>query len=374
MSQDVNALDVSDRLVASLNTLLVRLEFPFVLETPLDLTPSLLLGILESLLESRLPIAQPIRDSHTPAAKVQAMKVFLGVLENDVLGLDVGLSDVDPRHLAAGVWEEVVFIGELLCWLGKKTGLLDTEDGVVDDRSPERAAYVHCSKGGGGFERILSPSTRSTLTNSMNSALSVAGMEDDSNTTVLSDVSDLPDALRATTTPIESSSDRMHKQTPRCIHEVEDPSFLAHADDDSYDSEPERVLPETGDALLAPSPSEPSYCHCSEGDMTSSINRPVRAVRYNGWIEEVDNDVELQAFEASRYVSHKTGFHSHLRGNLGSKNRSTAGDNIGTPRLPSQTSRKRLLTRHTSPTQHTIALLNERARLLSELASLNLTR
>src|ERR1700722_11135666 len=104
-------------LVSSLNTLLLRLQLTITLETPYDLIPSLLLAILESILESRLPIPAEVRESFSPANKVQAMKVFLGVMEHDVLQMDVGLSEVDPRKLAMGGWDEVVFVGELLCWL-----------------------------------------------------------------------------------------------------------------------------------------------------------------------------------------------------------------------------------------------------------------
>ena len=76
---------LSSPLVVSLNKLLVGLSLPFTLETPLDLTPSLLLAILESLLESRLPIPPRVRDSRDQASRVQALKIFLGVLENDVI-------------------------------------------------------------------------------------------------------------------------------------------------------------------------------------------------------------------------------------------------------------------------------------------------
>lgn len=53
------------------------------------------------------------------------MKIVLGVLEDDVLGVDVGLEDVDPRRLAEGEADEVRYVGEVLCWLGRKTGYLD---------------------------------------------------------------------------------------------------------------------------------------------------------------------------------------------------------------------------------------------------------
>jgi hypothetical protein len=76
---------LANPLVVSLNKLIVGLGLPFELETPLDLTPSFLLAILESLLESRLPIAQAVRESRDQASKVAAMKIFLGVLEHDVI-------------------------------------------------------------------------------------------------------------------------------------------------------------------------------------------------------------------------------------------------------------------------------------------------
>ena len=104
-------------LVAYLNELDQKLGIPIALESPCELTPSLLLAILESLTRQRLPIPQAIRAARDREAKVQAMKIFLGVLESDVLGEDVGLSAVDPRRLAAGEWDEVVFVGEVLCWL-----------------------------------------------------------------------------------------------------------------------------------------------------------------------------------------------------------------------------------------------------------------
>jgi hypothetical protein len=51
------------------------------------------------------------------------MKVFLGILGNDVLQMDAGLSDVDPRKLAAGGLDEVAFLGELLLGYGGKLSM-----------------------------------------------------------------------------------------------------------------------------------------------------------------------------------------------------------------------------------------------------------
>jgi len=127
MSSELASIELSSPLTNHLNDLLDRLGLPFVLDTPLDLTPSLLLAILESLLQSRLPLSPSIRESRNDAAKVQAMKIFLGVLEADIISEDIGLSDIDPRRLAAGEWEEVVFVAKLLCWLGKQMGLLPSK-------------------------------------------------------------------------------------------------------------------------------------------------------------------------------------------------------------------------------------------------------
>ncbi|KAJ7596591.1 hypothetical protein C8J56DRAFT_291277 [Mycena floridula] len=112
-----------ESLVPQLNQLLRALSIPITVQSPPDLTPSLLLAILESLLNERLPIADNLRRtavSRTPESKnaqLQCVKIFLGVLEADVLQMDVGLSTVDPRKLANGEWDEVVFVGELLCWI-----------------------------------------------------------------------------------------------------------------------------------------------------------------------------------------------------------------------------------------------------------------
>ena len=128
-------------LVNSLNDLLENLSLPIQVESPLDLTPALLLGILECILRARLPISQSIRENRDLNSKIQAMKIFLGVLESDVIQEPVGLSDVDPRKLAVGEWDEVVFVGELLCWLGKKNGIIPLDCYVnqdeEDDGNPE---------------------------------------------------------------------------------------------------------------------------------------------------------------------------------------------------------------------------------------------
>jgi len=71
-----------------------------------------------------------VREAHTPQTKVEAVKIFLGVLANDILGVD--LSQVDPRKLARGEWEECVYIGGLLVHVAKKEGLMGGEEAIVD--------------------------------------------------------------------------------------------------------------------------------------------------------------------------------------------------------------------------------------------------
>lgn len=70
-----------DALVADLNALLDALSLSsarLVLEAVQDLTPSLILAILESMLRARLPIPQATRDARDKSSKVDAMKIFLG--------------------------------------------------------------------------------------------------------------------------------------------------------------------------------------------------------------------------------------------------------------------------------------------------------
>ncbi|XP_006456894.1 hypothetical protein AGABI2DRAFT_122777 [Agaricus bisporus var. bisporus H97] len=118
-------------LTEQLNELLSSLNLPFALQSPAELTPSLLLAVLEAILDVRIPV-----DVHDPATRhIQTIKVFLGVLETDIIRSDVGLSQIDPRLLAAGEWDEIVFVAEVLCWIGKELGLIhDKSKDPEDDR------------------------------------------------------------------------------------------------------------------------------------------------------------------------------------------------------------------------------------------------
>ena len=163
---------VSDKLVATLNALLECLDIPITLYDPLELTPFLILAIFESMLRTRLPIPQETRRSATRAARIDAMKVFLGVLEDDVLGVEVGLDELDPRRLADGEEEEVVYVGEVLCWLGRKWHYI-TKDGSPARPTLHRGKEVH-----------EDPPSPSALSTSFRSSLSLHDSVAESETTV----------------------------------------------------------------------------------------------------------------------------------------------------------------------------------------------
>lgn len=168
-------------LTNQLNQLLssLHIDLPNGIQSPSDLTPSLLLAILESLLSTRLPISPNLRRSKDHESK---MKIFLGVLGTDILKSDnMGISTVDPRRLARGEWAEVVHVAEVLCWIGRTLGH------IQDDS-----------------ERGTSPATTTTATKT----LSGASTSESVPTTVDDD-------------------DENHQlppfRAPRCIHEVPSP-------------------------------------------------------------------------------------------------------------------------------------------------------
>ncbi|KAK0457410.1 uncharacterized protein EV420DRAFT_491181, partial [Desarmillaria tabescens] len=224
-------------LVNQLNELLTALRIPIPIQSPTDLTPSLLLAILECFLSERLPLSPTIRQSAVSKssaqrdealnARVQCMKIFLGVLETDILkNDDMGLSGVDPRKLAAGEYAEVTLVAEALCWVGRRAGLIQTE----------RDAH--------------SPSTMTTTTRA-SSLLPTGASVAESNTSI-SNSAATPELSRRT--------------SPRCIHEV-------------------------------PSPLALSLSLFHEGQ---DWKTPVRVpVRHTGTIEPVDQDWEVESFESS---------------------------------------------------------------------------
>lgn len=387
-------------LVPTLNALLAGLSLPFGLTSPTDLAPSLLLAILESILESRLPIPASIRASRSSLAKVEAMKVFLGVLECDVLPADedIGLADLDPSRLADGCWEETVFVGELLCWLGRKRGIIeasvgDDSEGEVDLTAsmllhPEPSCNVELSHitDVPRHPRVASPSTRSTATMSAHTDLSMHHAPHTESDTSMAD-SELSDR-----TEIQPLHDIYHQ--PHCIHELEDPSyFLGH--DASYASN-------VDDSMEGSDPDYSTQSSSSEEQPPTPTPQPIRL---KGWIGAVDSELEMKAFAANK-CNTSTPVKAKIRRRSSGLFPVASGNS--TPRMPTTsvripssapsartrvdnplsmdlgTSPSRFgalsssahmrKTDYCSPTERTVALLNERARLLSELADLRRIR
>ncbi|KAF9646298.1 hypothetical protein BDM02DRAFT_3100063 [Thelephora ganbajun] len=315
-----------DALTATLNALLKGLRLPFVLESPLDLTPWMLLAILECILETRLPLSKEVRESRSDLDKVEAMKIFLGVLETDIIKMDVGLSNVDPRALARGEERETVFVGELLCWLGQKSGILPLgfKEGITrPTKEGMEAAEV----------RAATPSTRSSLADSAHTTLSMINASHPETDTSVMTASFLDD--RTITPPA----------TPRVF--TEQPSLLSTHPSPQVPHPTE--LPETridgGDDV--------SYCDCS-------LKQDIQ-IRRTGWIQTVDHEEEVRNFLASHSANaaHRMAYTPKVASYTG-----LGYSSEGPPRL---------MTRHNSPSQHRLALLNEKARLLTELANLNIS-
>jgi hypothetical protein len=373
-ADDADAFD----LVTTLNSLLAVLNLHGIqIESPEELTPSLLLGILECILQARLPIPQDIRRARDLPAKVEAMKIFLGVLEGDVFQSDVGLADLDPRRLANGEWQETVYIGRILCELARSNGLLpddaDAAQAVIRDDSPPALPYLPLP-----HLRTLSPSTRSTTTNSMNTGLSMVSSQAEETITTV-DVS---------RTREEDSMDVDTSLPPRCIHEIGHPpafSLGVPVNESHLGNRGRGGMMDNAGATT-------SVCDCTTRASTSGEARHA-TVRYTGWIEPADEESEMHSFEASRIHKQRATprrpdnivpevsvgilghlYSSHEEHSSPSQARSSSLPSGFTPpqfSTPKKKNRERVTTKHVSPTQRRIELMNERARLLSELAKLS---
>jgi hypothetical protein len=343
-----DAMDPSDQrlgetLMKQLNALLASLRLPIPLMSPTDLTPRLLIAILESLTGMRLPISynHEFKDSkRTHAEKVQAMKIFLGVLENDFLQMDVGISDLDPRRLADGEWEEVLYIAELLCWVGRRAGLVSASDDDMDVKTPSQPPKRLSPKpqldtdstystATGISERTFSPFLKEKGGDSMTS---MNTFEDQDGVSLSDMISDVHSFHHPSTNP------------PRCIHQVHSPSLLFS------------VNPQ-----LPPSHRTPSPDHIHDRHPSSSVantlpiehdhlnTQPHRPIRTAGFIQPVDEEAELASFERSRSIS------------LSSRNG---------PDYTEQSASQKAARMSAIHEQYmrTVYLLNERARLLTQLA------
>ena len=331
-----------------LNELLASLHLPIPLMSPTDLTPLLLIAILESLMGMRLPITlnNELKDSkHTHAEKVQAMKIFLGVLETDYLQMDVGISDLDPRRLADGEWEEVLYIAEILCWVGRRAGLVSAHHDDMDVEtssqppkqrlSPESQLdldplYLTDSTVTGIerlSERTFSPFLEEKGGDSMTSLNTFEDQDEVSLSDTISDV---------------HSFHHPFSNPPRCIHQVPSPSLLLSTN-----------------PQLPPSDRTPSPDHSCDRYPSVADTLPIerdhpstqshRPIRTTGFIQPVDEEAELASFERSRSMS------------LSSRHGRDYSEQSASQKAA------RILAVHEQYTR-TVYLLNERARLLTQLA------
>jgi len=345
-----------DALTTTLNALLKGLRLPFVLESPLDLTPWMLLAVLECILEYRLPLSKEVRESRSDLDKVEAMKIFLGVLETDIIKMDVGLSDVDPRALARGEEHETVFVGELLCWLGQKSGILplgfkqaaaapppkeegevatvaEEEDDEDEDVFGKARDNTTSSTTSNRRTRAATPSTRSSLTDSAHTTLSmVNASHPETDTSVMTMSFDDDRTITPPPTPrvfAQQPSPHSTHPSPQVDHSPEIPETRIGGEDDV------------------------SYCDCS--------TQQGIPIQHTGWLQTVDHEEEVRNFLAGHSANtiHRMAYTPKAVSYAG------LGYSSGGP--------PRLMTRHTSPSQHRLALLNEKARLLTELANLNIS-
>ncbi|KAF8125166.1 hypothetical protein EV363DRAFT_1537635 [Boletus edulis] len=381
--------------IPSFNALLAALALPFSIDHPTDLTPSLLLAIFESLICARLPIPSSVRQSRTRDAKARAMLVLLGVLECDVLrggtstdaehsiaastaddsvlggagGVsvdgwvdEIGLGEVDPERLADGGWEETIFVGELLCWLARRKGILPRTKPSHRTSHPRSLYSNYHSYGTEGegdtadfstslLLRTFSPSKIATtpiafpmspvtpsftlpepsfsVSATTNTDLSIRARSVSSHTSV-SNAHDDPDEFeeasqdtlqlydpRRMMQDAEEDDDRPPTFRPWCIHELDDPSYIRALAGPSSSFDP---VPEDEDDLTrdeADNADEQDY-----DDLYEPSTPTLRRVRLTGWIEPVDSAAELSQFAASRAHSRSRVFNASPSTSSGPPSRS----------------------------------------------------
>ncbi|KAI3618237.1 hypothetical protein WG66_005725 [Moniliophthora roreri] len=299
-------------LTRDLNSLLYRISLPLTLTSPTELTPTLILAILESILEQRLPLDHEIRRCRTEDAKVICMKMVLGVLQTDVLvqlGADPGgylttLSVVDPGRLANGDLGEVERVASALCWVGERFSLVTQRSSSASTR---KSRSITSSSQSPPHRRAVTESDTSVQNLSMRSDLGLPHLSS----------FDSPG----------SSSTISASNKPRCIHEVSSPS-------EEY---------ETGQFRHR----HPDPHYSSRDTSAESILAPVSLppVRESGYIEEVDEDEEIRSFERSQ-------------------------DSIMIPFLTTHDSEGRFSVPEGASHVRTVELLKERAQLLYRIAKL----
>jgi hypothetical protein len=104
-----------------LHQLLHHLGIPVLPPSLSSTPPSLLLVILEALVDTKLPLPPSTRLCSTQDDEVSAVKCILGVLADDILAMDLTL--VDPIRVVQGSELEIAVIVMALAVLAKRQGI-----------------------------------------------------------------------------------------------------------------------------------------------------------------------------------------------------------------------------------------------------------
>lgn len=105
-----------------LHQLLRVLHIPVFPPTLTSISPSLLLIILETLIGQPLPLSREMRLCSTPDAELSVIKCLLGVLADDLLGMEA-LTLVDPRAVLEGRERELEVVIMAFAVVARRLGL-----------------------------------------------------------------------------------------------------------------------------------------------------------------------------------------------------------------------------------------------------------
>src|SRR5258708_6112876 len=170
----------------SVNDLLSDLGIPISIQTPQQLAPTLLIAILESILQQRIPLSLAARECSTRTGRIEAMKVLLGILGNDLLQHD--LTIIDPQKLADGELKETRLICHLLSELYQNTQLQEYTLGCGHSYSMPRtsaceAGFVSGPVGGQTVDDQMASIAHPSLeegSHNQKSFVSLSNVENDS--------------------------------------------------------------------------------------------------------------------------------------------------------------------------------------------------
>lgn len=249
------------------------------------------------------------------------MKILLGILEDDILEQDIGLSEIDPRNLAAGNLDEVVFVGQVLCQLGQ-----------------ERLGYRGHSSKEEDHIHVRPSSQANTITNTTTSGY----QESETAPTSIFEGSITP------------NGNRSPPSRPKCIHDLEFPEFSL--DDEDFEGDDD----------------EPSRCACNCSIESHGISNldvagtSQSSIRYEGFIGRASELEEIREFESKNQRLPRVRYYDifPIMFNLLCSQSAP----------PRDTLKIHNPNKFTFPTEYTLALLHERAQLLEELARLKLIR